>query len=99
MTKSEKELFEALRQLPTRDLLNLMAVVRPTTPNQTRVDMSKWSDREVIYVLNVETLGDPNNIHVESALEELTKRANAKCVTVGDYIYDVVTKAARTDPQ
>jgi len=85
MTKSDKELLEALRQLPTRDLLNLMAAAGPTTPNQTRVDMSKWLDHQILETLNLETLGDPNNIYVDSALEELTKRANAQCVTVADY--------------
>ena len=67
-----------------------MSATVPTTPNQTRVDMSKWLDHQILETLNIETLGDPSNIYVDSALEELTKPANAQCLTVADYIYDVV---------
>ena len=76
MTDEEKE---ALRRLPLRDVLNLFCVSGPLEPNMPRIDMSDCSVRE----LASELIGP----FVDSAIAELTRRANAERMTVADFIY------------
>jgi hypothetical protein len=72
-----------LRQLPFADILSGLAVSDPDVP----INMGQWSDMTVVTVFNFSWLDFPRyRLEIYSALAELTKRANAKCVTVGDFI-------------
>jgi len=76
-----------------QDLLNLTAASRLWAPKQSRIDMSQWPDMQVIDALKTLVYSAYNN-EIASALEELTKRANAKFVTVADYIYNVTKQTS-----
>jgi hypothetical protein len=67
-----------LDRMSPDDLFNKMATAKPD-PNAPKVDMSELSDRQVIAAAF-------NGPYVDSATAELVKRANAKCVTVADFI-------------
>jgi hypothetical protein len=75
-----------------QDLLNL-AASKHWAPKQPRIDMSQWSDMQVIDALKTLVYSAYDN-EIASAQEELTKRANAKCVTVADYIYNVTKQTS-----
>jgi hypothetical protein len=80
---------QRLRRMTLLALLNEMAIGKPSEPNQPGIDMSRWTDKDVINSV----LGH----YGESAIEELVKRANAKSLTVADYVTDVVRRA-HTEP-
>ena len=67
-----------LDRMSPDDLLNKMATAEPD-PNAPKIDMSGLSDRQVIAAAF-------NGPYFDSATAELVKRANAKCVTVADFI-------------
>src|SRR5262249_27350359 len=71
-----------------QDLLNLTAASKHWALKQPRIDMSQWPDMQVIDALKTLVYSAYGN-EIASAHEELTKRANAKCVTVAAYIYKV----------
>jgi hypothetical protein len=77
--KSNIELYRRRMTLP--ELLNAMAAAGPTEPGRPRSDMSEWSDEALINALG------SNDDH-DSAVEELVKRANARHLTMADYIGD-----------
>jgi hypothetical protein len=76
-----------------QDLLNLTAASKHWAPKQPRIDMSQWPDMQVIDALKTLVYSGYGN-EMASAHEELTKRANAKCVTVADYIYNVTKQTS-----
>jgi hypothetical protein len=55
-------------------------------PNSPRVDMGGLPDRDLIEA----SLDGP---YVDSATLELVNRANAKCITVADFVRAVFSKA------
>jgi hypothetical protein len=68
--------------------LNEWATEWLITPHQPPIDMSTWTDRQVVEQLDLRVPAPTRN--VASALEELTRRANAKCMTVGNYIVGLI---------
>ena len=73
-----------IKRMSIVDLLNKMATGLPD-PNSPRVDMSGMPDRELVEA----SLDGP---YVDSATLELVKRANAKCITVVDFVRAAVSK-------
>jgi hypothetical protein len=71
---------QQLKRMTSSELLNGLAVSEPT-PNQPRIDMSQWSDKDVINGMT--------GPHHNSAIDEIVKRANARRITVADYVSDV----------
>ena len=84
--KDNIELYheQRVRRMTMLELLNEMATNRPEDPNQPRIDMSQSSDEDVI--------NGVTGPHSQSAIEELVKRANAKSLTVADYVTDVASR-------
>jgi hypothetical protein len=72
---------ERLRRMTMAELINEAATER-FDPNHPRIDMSEATDEELINKM-------VEGPHRESATEELVKRANAKRVTLADYIRDL----------
>jgi hypothetical protein len=75
-----------LEQMSSVEMFNELATEWLIEPNRPRIVMSTWTDRQVMSQLE--------NGDAVSALEELTRRANAKCVAVGDYIVRLVDAIA-----
>jgi hypothetical protein len=70
---------EQMRRMTIPELLNSVAIGGPVHPERPRIDMSDVADKELINKMVDDYYGD-------SAVEELVKRANAKRVTLADYI-------------
>jgi hypothetical protein len=64
------------------DLLNGLAASVPAHP---LIDVSGWSDKDLVNAITDDHYG-------ESAVGELVKRANARHLTMADYVFDVVSK-------
>jgi hypothetical protein len=79
---------ERCERMTNWELLNAMAAV--VKPDQPRLDMSDWPDVKLI-----NTIVDPDDCRSDSAIEELVKRANAKCITMADYIDVVLRKVGK----
>jgi hypothetical protein len=75
-----------LEGMSSVEMFNELATEWLIEPNRPRIVMSTWTDRQVMSQLE--------NGDAVSALEELTRRANAKCVAVGDYIVRLVDAIA-----
>ena len=73
---------ERLRRMPLRELLNEWATAKPDQP---LIDVSDWPDKDLINAVTDEQYGD-------SAVAELVKRANARCLTMSDYVFGIVAK-------
>jgi hypothetical protein len=73
---------ERLRRMPMPALINEMATARFDS-DQVQANMSAVADVDLIATAFRD---DP---HAKSATEELVKRANAKRVTLADYVYYV----------
>src|SRR5262249_34405781 len=85
-----------LRKRPFKDLINIMAAGAWPAVSKP-IDMDHWSDMQVIDVINFrflvgfkERFGSRLDNELGNAMAELIKRANAKCTTVADYIFDFV---------
>jgi hypothetical protein len=87
---------ERFKRMSPREWLAAMLTEDLIAPNQPRIDMSKWSDRQVLdHFLDFRLHPDPSYlIDAASALEELMNRANAKCMTVSDYMDGLVSAIA-----
>jgi hypothetical protein len=78
---------EHMRRMPVQDLLNVLALEDPEHPERPLIDLSDATDQYLI-----KQIGD---YHSDSAVAELVKRANAKRVTLADYI--MLYPASRVD--
>ena len=76
---------ERLRRMPLRELLNEWATTMPTHPDRPLIDVSRWADKDLISGARDDCYGD-------SCIEELVKRANARCLTMSDYVFGIVAK-------
>jgi hypothetical protein len=79
--KDNAELYrlERVQRMTLPELLNAMAAAGPAEPDRPRSDMREWSDEALINALG-------SNDDYDSAVEELVKRANARCLTMADCI-------------
>jgi hypothetical protein len=76
---------EQMRRKTILELINDMATEGPVHPERPRIDMTEATDKDLINQTTDDFYGD-------SAVEELVKRANAKCMTLAEYVKDVVTR-------
>jgi hypothetical protein len=84
----EKEIWEQEREWPIKDR---MATMVATMPDVSRpIDMSQWPDMDVMILLNFGFSNGCLNNEISNAVAELTRRAAAKRVTVGDYIDELL---------
>ena len=81
---------ERIKRLSIVDLVVGM-VLAERAPDYALIDMSAMPDRELINA----TIGPDG----DSACAELLKRANAKCITVADFIKDVLAPGTRRPPK
>jgi hypothetical protein len=81
---------ERVRRMTTWELLDGMATEGAVRPDQPLLDVSDWQDVDLINAVTDERYGD-------SAVAELVKRANAKRVTISDYLKDVVIHNPRRE--
>jgi hypothetical protein len=72
-------------RIPLDQLLNEWATTMPTHPDRPLIDVSRWADKDLISGARDDCYGD-------SCIEELVKRANAKRVTMADYVFGVLAK-------
>jgi hypothetical protein len=65
------------------DLLNNIAMARSLHPERPRIDMSDMADAELVKKM-------VDKVFSGSAVDELVERANGKCMTLAEYLRDVV---------
>src|SRR5262249_28311699 len=90
--KSHVEYYreERMRRKTIWELLDGLATEGAVSPDQPLLDVSDWQDVDLINAATNERYGN-------SAVAELVKRANAKCVTMSDYVKDVVIHDPRRE--
>jgi hypothetical protein len=76
---------ERVRRMTIWELLDGMAAEGPVRPDQPLIDVSGWSDKDLINAVTDDQYGD-------SAVAELVRRANARCLTMSDYVFGIVAK-------
>jgi hypothetical protein len=78
---------QRVQQMTTNKLLNAWAASPPEHPDKL-IDLSALPDRQVVQALVQRDIGRPEDkaLLADSAIAELTKRANAMQLTVAQYI-------------
>jgi hypothetical protein len=77
---------EHIKRMPMDQLLNEWATTAPAHLGRPLIDVSGWSDVELIHAITDDHYSD-------SVAEELIKRANAGRITVAEYVYLAAKKA------
>jgi hypothetical protein len=77
---------QRLRRMPLSELLNGMAMAKPLHPGRQLIDMGGLANRTLIRTM---LDGTADARRYDSAVAELTKRANAKGMTMADFIAKV----------